>query len=183
MKKVLLSNKLGKSSILLVALIIILITILLFPIYILKASYYRDGEYLKGWLVNKGDRFSIEYTHSVQLTPVIEIYYIDKKGEIILEESYFYSYGAGLPSDTPYKFEITKNGFRIYDIDEIMDNLIYRTGAVKANHKINIKGKSYPFLDFSEPRAGVKFEVEKSSLLQHILKEAYNVKRQINYRK
>lgn len=177
MKKASINNKLGKGSILLAALIIIFITILLFPIYILKASHYRDGGYLKGWWVNKGDSFFIEYTHSVQLTPVIEIYYIDEKGEIVLEESYFYSYGAGLPSDTPYKFEITKNGFRIYDIGEVMDNLIYRTGAVKANHKINIKGKTYPFLDFSEPRTGVRFEVEKSFLLQHILKEAYNVKK------
>ncbi|NMB27787.1 MAG: DUF1850 domain-containing protein [Tissierellia bacterium] len=183
MKKASINNKLGKGSILLAALIIIFITILLFPVYILKASHYRDGEYLKSWLVKRGDSFSIKYTHSVQLTPVIEAYYIDEEGEIILDESYFYSYGAGLPSDTPYKFETTKNGFRIYDIDELMDNLIYRTGAVRANHKINIKGKTYPFLDFSEPRTGIKFEVEQSFLLQHILKEAYNVKRQINYRK
>lgn len=170
-----------RGSLLIIFMIILII--LLLPIYTLKASNYKTQEYLKSWWVKKGDRFYIEYTHSIQLTPVIEIYYIDENGRIILEESYFHSYGAGLPSDTPYKFEITEDGFRIYDINEEMSNLIYRTGAVRANHEITIGGKTYPFLGFSKPREGVKFEVKKLSLLQYIAKEVYNVKRQVNYRK
>lgn len=151
--------------------------ILLFPVSILKASDHRNEKYLKGWMINRGDRFSIEYTHSIQLTPVIETYYIDEDFQIVLEESYFHSYGAGLPSDTPYSFEITKKGFRIYKIDEIMDNLVYRTGAIKANHKIDIKGKTFLFLDFSEPRTGVKFGVQKLPLILYIIEEVRDVKK------
>lgn len=170
------NTKLGRKGRLLIIPIIILI-ILLLPINTLRLSNYKTDEDLKSWWVKKGDRFYVEYTHSIQLTPVIEIYYIDENKKIILEESYFHSYGAGLPSNTPYKFQITKDGFRIYDINEEMENLIYRTGAVRANHEINIRGKAYPFLDFSKPREGVKFEVKKTTLLQYIVKEVHNVRR------
>ncbi|HHV39199.1 MAG TPA: DUF1850 domain-containing protein [Tepidimicrobium sp.] len=156
---------------------------LLLPIHVLKASNHRTGEYLSGWRVRKGDRFNIEYTHSIQLTPVIETYYIDRDGRIVLEESYFHSYGAGLPSDTPYRFDITKDGFRIYEIYEELDNLVYRTGAIRANHRIFLKGKAYPFLGFSKPRESIVFEVEKMPLLQYIAKEVYNVTKKIHYRK
>lgn len=174
MKRALSKYNRGRS-ILFVALIGILI-ILLLPIYVLEASDYRTGEYLKGWCIKKGSDFSVEYTHSVQLTPVIEIYNIDEKGSIILKESYFYSYGAGLPATTPYKFEITPNGFRIYDINKKIDDLIYRTGAVIANHKINIKDKTYLFLDFSKPQTGVRFKVKKMPILQYVFKEVYHVR-------
>ena len=143
----------------------------LIPIRVLLASDHRTGEYLKAWVIKQGEKFDVEYTHSVQLTPVIEIYSVDQEDNILLEESYFYSYGAGLPSTTPYDFEITKKGFRIYNINEIMDNLIYRTGGVRAEHRINISGKTYPFLDFSKARTGVKFTVKKLSLLSYIAKE------------
>lgn len=142
------------------------------PIRVLLASDYKTGEYLKSWPIGKGEKFDIEYTHSVQLTPVIEIYTVDEEDNILLEESYFYSYGAGLPSTTPYDFEITQGGFRIYNINEIMEDLVYRTGAVRAQHRINIGEKTYPFLDFSTPRTGVRFTVKKLSLLSYLAKEA-----------
>ncbi|NLJ78590.1 MAG: DUF1850 domain-containing protein [Tissierellia bacterium] len=170
-----------RRSGLLIAAIAILITLLL-PIDILQASNHRTGAYLTGWKVRKGDRFHIEYIHSIQLTPVIESYYIDEYKQIILEESYFHSYGAGLPSETPYEFEITKDGFRIYGIEEVMDDLVYRTGAIRANHEIFLRGKAYPFLGFSEPGEGVKFEMKKVPLLQYIAKEVYNVAKQTNNR-
>lgn len=176
------NTKLKRRGRLLIIFIIILIMLLL-PIYTLSLSDYRTDKDLKSWWVKKEDRFYVEYTHSIQLTPVIEIYYIGQNEKIILEESYFHSYGAGLPSDTPYKFEITEDGFRIYDINKEMENLIYRTGAVRANHSINIRGKAYPFLDFSKPGQGVKFQVKKTTLLQYIVKEVYNVTKQFNYKK
>lgn len=156
---------------LVIILLFILLGILLIPFRVLLASDYRTGEYLMSWPIKKGEEFYIEYTHSVQLTPVIEVYFVDESNNIILKESYFSSYGAGLPSTTPYKFEITTRGFRIYDINQLMQDLVYRTGAERANHKINIRNKVYPFLDFSAPREGVKFTVEKFSLLSYLAKE------------
>lgn len=170
MKRELKNKSIGVRDIFL-TIIISLLIISLHPIYVLEASDYKTEEYLKSWSVKKGDRFNVEHVHSVQLVPVIEMYLIDDKNNIILEESYFYSYGAGLPATTSYEFEMTENGFRIYNINEKMDNLVYRTGAIRANHQINIKGKSYDFLGFSKPRTGVKLEVKRIFFLQHIVKE------------
>lgn len=152
-----------------ILLLVILILVLFFPLKLLLATDYKTDEYIKAWRV-KDNSFSVVYTHSVQLTEVIEIY--DIKGEqIILKESYFKSYGAGLPATTPYSFEITDKGFRIYDINQIMDNLIYRTGAEIANHRLIIGNKEYRFLDFSNPRSGIKFSVKRVPFMIFIVKE------------
>lgn len=169
-------NKRGLSfkSLLLILLAIGLSIIIYFPIPILMAVDYKTEECLKSWRIEKGSVFYIEYTHSVQLTPVGEVYVIDDEYNICLKESYFHSYGAGLPATTPYKFEMKEGKFRIYGIDEKMDNLIYRTGAIRANHKIYIGNRNYSFLDFSKPRTGVKFTMGRLPLLKYIFKEGLN---------
>lgn len=150
--------------------LILLISLNFIPINVLLASDFRTGEHLNCWKISEGESFTVVYTHSVELTEVSEIYVIEN-GEIKLTDTYFRSYGAGLPANTPYKFEITDNGFRIYDINEIMENLVYRTGAVRANHSLLINGSEYMFLDFSQPREGVKLEFDKISAFKYIIKE------------
>lgn len=177
------NNKLGKGTgetsstfpnyiVLLIVIIGIAITVLI-PTKVLLACDYKTGEYYKSWIIKDGESFTVEYTHSVQLTPVTETYNIDGYN-IILKETTFKSYGAGLPATTPYKFEITSNGFRIYDIDEEMDYLVYRTGAERANHKLIFKNKDYDFLSFSKPRTGVQFKIIKMKIFSHILREGFN---------
>ena len=142
----------------------------LFPVKILLAVDFKTNEYIKFWRIKDGESFTIEYTHSVQRTPVSETYIIDKD-KIILTESYFQSYGAGLPATTPYEFQITDKGFRVYEINEIMEYLIYRTGGEIANHKLILRDKEYNFLGFTEPRSGVEFKVKKIGILLYIVKE------------
>ena len=119
-----------------------------------------------------GETFIIAYTHSVELCPVTESYLI-KDDKIILTETYFESYGAGLPATTPYTFEMKNKGFRIFNINEVMNNLVYRTGAERANHKLIYKNKTYKFLNFSKPRTGVEFKASKVSLLSYIVRECF----------
>lgn len=157
-------------KIIILCLLFILLLLNFIPHKVLLASDFRTSEYLRSWRISQGDTFEVVYTHSVQLTPVSEIYMVQGK-DIILTETYFQSFGAGLPSTTPYKFEITDNGFRIYDINEIIDNLVYRTGAVRANHILIIDDEEFKFTDFSKPREGVKFEIRNISAFKYIVKE------------
>lgn len=149
-------------------LLIIFLLVFFLPVKVLLATDYKTDKYIKSWRI-KEDRFSIIYTHSVELTEVIETYAIEGD-KIILEESYFKSYGAGLPATTPYSFEITHRGFRIYDINQVMTNLIYRTGE-RANHRLILGNNEYRFLDFSKPRSGIKFSIKKLPLGIYIVKE------------
>lgn len=158
--------------------VLLLITIIftivsLYPVQVLYARDMWTGEGLMSWLIPKDKTFSVKYTHSVERTPVWETYSLNDD-EIILEETIFQSYGAGLPATSPYDFDIVEDGFRLYDIDQKMTNLIYRTGAVRANHELLIGGKSYPFLDFSEPTEGVKFETRNMTLISYLAREVLN---------
>ena len=155
----------------LIAITFIIIILFLIPIKVLLASDLDHDKYLKSWKIR--DEFTISYIHSVELTEVREIYDVEAK-DIILKETYFKSYGAGLPATTPYEFEITPDGFRIFDINEVIETLIYRTGAVRANHKLIIEDNEYSFLSFSKGQTPVHLEVKNISLLEYLTKEGFN---------
>ena len=69
-------------------------------------SFFRPGHYLTvrdrdtgetyaRYPMGEGDRFSIEFKHSVNLSPVIDIYEI-QGGDIYVEETVYYHFGAGV---------------------------------------------------------------------------------------
>lgn len=150
--------------------IILSLVFFLYPIKTLQIIDSQTNKYLKSWRIKNGDNFTIEYIHSVEKSPVLENYIVDGK-DIILLDTYFQSFGAGLPATTPYSFEKTEEGFRVYDINEKIDNLIYRVGAAERNHKLILKNREYKFLDFSEHKMGVKLEVQNMTRLSYIVKE------------
>jgi hypothetical protein len=152
----------------------LLFTFLLFsfPVRYLAATDAASARSLKSWLLFGQRSFTISYIHSVELTEVREVYRIEQD-DIYLSETVFFSYGAGLPSTTPYSFEMTEEGFRIYDIDEKVDPLIYRTGAVRADHRLIIGARDIPFLDFSQPAEAVMFQSRKSPFIIFLIKEFF----------
>jgi hypothetical protein len=99
--------------------------------------------------------------------------YTIEEGEIVLKETVFQSYGAGLPATSPYDFDIVEDGFRLYNIDQKMTNLVYRTGAVRANHELTVGGRTYLFVEFSEPTEGVKFETQRTPIIVYLAKEGF----------
>ncbi len=147
---------------------LLILSLYFIPVYVVTARDYENNKMLKMWLP-RDDYFEVFYTHSVELSEVREIYQIDTKGEnIILKETLFSSYGAGLPATTKYDFEKTDDGFRIYNINEEFKEVVYRTGAVRANHKLFINNEEYEFLDFSKPMQAIKFSVEKISFIRYL---------------
>ncbi len=157
-------------GIVLIGIILIIAFILAFPINRLTAVDYMTGEILTDWRVSAEDSFTIRFTHSVMLTPVYEIYSINDQMEIVLTETLFYSYGAGLPENTIYDFEMTESGFRIYNINKKLDTLVYRTGATVANHTFIMNKIEIPFLAFSEPQAAVEFKIVSRPLIVFLMR-------------
>jgi len=82
--------------------IVIIIIIILFfiPVYTLELKSFPDGEFIFKQKVQPGVEFTLKYTHSVALTPVWEIFIIDKDYQIVLIETDFLDHGAGLPYTT-----------------------------------------------------------------------------------
>lgn len=157
-------------SLFIITIMILALLFFLYPIKTLQATDFQTGNYLKSWRVRNRDTFGIEYIHSVEKSPVLENYIIDGK-DIILLDTYFQSFGAGLPATTPYSFEKTERGFRVYDINEEMEDLVYRVGSAERNHRLIFKNKEYKLLDFSEHKMGVKLSVKNMIRLSYIVKE------------
>lgn len=116
--------------------IIIIIILFFIPIYTLELKSFPDGELIFKQKVQPGDKFILKYTHSVALTPVWEIFIIDKDYQIVLIETNFLDHGAGLPYTT-FENEIfveEEGRFKIKNMHRIIPSPIYyRIGAVREN--------------------------------------------------
>lgn len=88
--------------------------------------------------VNIGDFFTIRFIHSVERTPVEDIFLIDKNLKIVLKEKRFSSFGAGLPGELygQEKFSLENGRFIIRDINREFSEILMFVGEVVANHTI-----------------------------------------------
>ena len=150
--------------------LVLVITIILPKDYLVLRSL-ETGEVLFFDKIKGKTEFKISYTHSIEKTEVSQCYSIENK-KIILKEERYKSLGAGLAANTPYSFKKDEDGFLIYDINEEINPLIYRTGRV-ANHILYIDGEKYLFRDFSSGGEGVTFNIEKHSPITISLEGLY----------
>ncbi|MEA2087819.1 MAG: DUF1850 domain-containing protein [Candidatus Caldatribacteriota bacterium] len=117
-------------------LIIIIIILFFIQVYTLEIKTFSDGKIVFSQKVQSGDKFVLKYTHSVALTPVWEIFIIDKDYQIVLIETDFLDHGAGLPYTTfeSETFVEEEGKFKIKNMHRIMPTPIYyRIGAVREN--------------------------------------------------
>jgi len=116
--------------------IIIIIILFVIPVYTLELKSFSDGELHFMQKVQPGDKFVLKYTHSVALTPVWDIFIINKDYQIVLIETDFLDHGAGLPYTT-FENEIfveEKGRFKIKNMHRIIPTpFYYRIGAVREN--------------------------------------------------
>lgn len=161
---------------LLFILLVLFLSIALIKIDCLVIRDPFTNQYKKIAHVKKEDLIGIIYTHSVMRTQTSEWYKV-QDNELILKEERYRSQGAGLPVDLIYKFKHENGDFVLYDIDEPFENVIYRTGDVRANHRLKIGDKDEElFTDFSQPREALEFSARKMSLLNYLWRR-YHIER------
>ncbi len=121
----------------LVLIVIAIIVILFFiSVYTLELKTFEENKLIFKQKIQPGDKFILKYTHSVALTPVWEIFIIDKDYQIVLIETDFLDHGAGLPYTT-FENEIfveEEGRFKIKNMHRIIPTPIYyRIGAIREN--------------------------------------------------
>ena len=166
-----LKNKHVTPFLLLIAIIIIIILFFI-PIYTLELRPFPDGELIFKQKVQPGDKFTLKYTHSVALTPVWEIFIIDKDYQIILIETDFLDHGAGLPySAFDQEIFVEEEGrFKIKNMYRVIPTPIYyRIGAVRENI-FYFKDKEID-LSSSVGDKLLTIETDKTNLLNYLLGE------------
>lgn len=145
------------------ALAFVICSLLFMPVSFLELSHYHQGVVYQRIVVRPDTEYTIRYIHSVMKTPVYEHYRALPDGRMMLTETIFSSYGAGLPETTTNKFEMTDKGFRIYDINQPFDFIVYRTAPVETGADITLilQNQEYSFLSFSSERTPVRIMLKR----------------------
>jgi hypothetical protein len=90
--------------------------------------------------IEPGELFTIRYIHSVDISPVYEVFYADEKKGIIIKETYFKMFGAGMGHWAGRGRVIGENGWIfIKDMNTVIGEFYLRIGAPTVDHTILIK--------------------------------------------
>ena len=117
--------------------------------------------------VKSGDRFSITYIHSVNKSPIEDLFIIDDEYNIVLSKSIFKSFGAGVPStfDDAGRFEFFDDRIEVSYNNRVIGKLILRIGTI-ADHRFMMGGKNIKLNELSEPQSSVCFLADRITLFQ-----------------
>lgn len=154
---------------------VMFIIIFFIPVQRLILVNQENNEILKSFSIKNGDKFIVYFIHSVERTPWYEIYEIKNNSEIFLTETIFHSFGAGLPATTTHDFSIEQDGMHIKNYNQKMDPLIYRVGAVIADHKIVVNGEEFKLDGLTKPFTPILIKVDKVYLHEYLIKEVANI--------
>lgn len=104
-----------------------------------------------------GDTFTIRYIHSVDHTPVYEVFKAKKGKGLVLVETYFQMFGAGMGHWEGHG-QIVQDGpwTKIKDINKPLGSFLLRVGASEVAHTILYNGEEW---NLSEKAAGKLVEV------------------------
>lgn len=113
--------------------------------------YRFDNEY----------KFSVEFIHSVNKSPVID-YYEYKNNNIYVTKTIYYNFGAGVETELENneKLSYGENGEMIIsDIDKIINPLIYVVGSVY-DHILYINNDKIILNNLYGKNKHIKFEIK-----------------------
>lgn len=115
--------------------------------------------------VHEGSTVTIAYTHSVEKTPVEDVYTVDG---VRLDNTLmrFKSYGWGLPA----RENVTaRNGWFVFDPDRSYAELYVKPGRV-ADHRLQVDGTSYDLVELSNA-GSVRITVVRRTPISHLLRQ------------
>jgi hypothetical protein len=113
----------------------------------------RSGRIVLEIPVSYGQPFVLRYTHSVDLTPVFEVFRPVKDRGILLVETYFRMFGAGMGHWEGHGVVVEEEGWiRIKDIDRMLGSFFLRVGSRGVDHTLLVNGKEWDLSGIAEGR-------------------------------
>ncbi|HHW67304.1 DUF1850 domain-containing protein [Defluviitalea raffinosedens] len=126
------------------------------PCLILKNS--DTGEIIASFPVNDGDEFSVTFIHSVNNSPVTDVYQI-RTGKMYVDRTIYYAFGAGVQTEIEegQSLEYGSDGAMIVSgFNKLMDRLSYIVGTV-SDHILHINGKDISLRELCGKNTTVQF--------------------------
>jgi hypothetical protein len=161
-------NRSRKAAVFISAALLLLISALVFLLSCEKEYsklVVRDqesGKIYASFPCPNGTQFSVEFTHSVNKSPVIDVFEVND-GVISVVEARYYTFGAGMPfsSDEPgWTFTTDEDGTIIVTgIGYTYDSLNYIVGTVY-DHILTINGESINLRELCSKNAKISISQE-----------------------
>ncbi|MBE5949219.1 MAG: DUF1850 domain-containing protein [Lachnospiraceae bacterium] len=129
-----------------------------------KELVLRDldtGKVYARYQLKEGDTFSITFVHSVNKSPVTEVYQI-RNDKIYLEECLYYAFGAGVATTLEGEQTLSygENGEMIIsNINTLMYDLIYVVGTV-SDHVLELQNTEISLRELCGQNSSVSFIYE-----------------------
>jgi hypothetical protein len=125
--------------------------------------------------IKRGDCFVISYTHSVNKGRVHDIYQYTGGKKLLLDETEFVSYGAGIPEleeNEGAVFYQTSDSYVLKNLKREMESLVMAVGLI-ANHTIKFglsdDLEEIPFTKFFEAQTSVVISIKKVNLIEYLI--------------
>nr|WP_245154550.1 DUF1850 domain-containing protein [Halorussus marinus] len=118
----------------------------------------ETGERLLTTPVTEGTTVALNYTHSVEKTPVLDVYAVNGT-ELEMVRMEFRSYGAGLPARADVN--VTDDGTFVFDPSGSYDHIYVQPGEI-AGHELLVADRTYDLVGLSSGRS-VKLLVTNAS--------------------
>ena len=120
----------------------------------------ETGKVYGKYPVSDGDAFSVTFVHSVNKTPVSDVYEV-RNGEIWLTGTVYYSFGAGVPDELGEGQTLTMRddgAMVITGMDRNLDGVVYAVGTV-SDHILGIGENEISLRDLCGRNTKVRFEI------------------------
>ena len=119
-----------------------------------------NGRVYARYAVSDGDVFSVTFVHSVNKTPVSDVYEV-RNGSMVLTGTVYYSFGAGVPDELNEGETLTireDGAMVVTGMDQDLNGVVYAVGTV-SDHVLEICGEQISLRDLCGRNAKVSFTV------------------------
>ena len=122
-----------------------------------------NGRTLVSIPLEPGEQFTLRYIHSVDISPVYEVFSADEKRGIIIEETYFKMFGAGMGHLSGRGSIVGHNGWIfIKGMDVPLGEFYLRIGPRSVDHTILI-GEEEIHLSKMAPNTRVRLYIVRGT--------------------
>lgn len=121
------------------------------------------------------ETFELHWIHSIEKEEWYEVYEINEQG-LLLTETYFKTFGAGVPNESETEAEVTEDGFVRYTVNDSYPDL-YLNVSDKVKTTIVQGEKEVLLYEIYEPYTAVEISVEYIPLIKRILGGNYEENR------
>ena len=122
----------------------------------------RDtGVQLARFPMKEGEQFSVEFKHSINLSPVIDVFRIED-GDIYIEETIYYHFGAGVQTQLNEGETLSygEDGSMIVgNIHQNRNGVVYIVGTVY-DHMLTVTGETINLRQLCGKNTAVRFNYE-----------------------